>query len=209
MAYAIAAAGRGERSAFFAFDEGLPTMMSRSKSLGMPLDKAMADGLITLQQIDPAELSPGEFTAAIRRSVEERGVKLVIIDSLNGYMNSMPDERFLVLQMHELLAYLAQLGVMTILVLSQHGFVVGSMETPVDLSYLSDTVISLRYFESAGRVRRAIAVAKKRTGNHEHTIREYRLGKRGLTVGSPLTEFSGILTGTPVHTGDTLPELSE
>src|SRR6201999_2873330 len=134
------------------------------------------------QQIDPAELSPGEFAANVRRSVEVDHARVVVIDSLNGYLNAMPDGRFLILQMHELLSYLGQLGVLTILVLAQHGLV-GPMETPLDLSYLSDAVVMLRYFEVAGTVRRAMAVVKKRSGNHEHTIREFRLTADGVRLG--------------------------
>jgi circadian clock protein KaiC len=157
--------------------------------------------LIRFQQIDPAELSPGEFAANVRRSVEVDGARLVVIDSLNGYLNAMPDERFLILQMHELLSYLGQCGVLTILVLAQHGLV-GPMDTPLDISYLSDSVIMLRYFEVGGTVRRALSVVKKRSGNHEHTIREFKLGGDGIHVGPPLSNFSGIFSGTPRYSGD-------
>ena len=149
------------------------------------------------------ELSPGEF-ATIVRSVEGDGARVVVIDSLNGYLNAMPEERFLVLQMHELLSYLNQLGVVTILVLAQHG-VIGPMETPVDISYLSDAVLMLRYFEAAGHVRRALSVVKKRSGPHEDTIREFRLSAQGLQVGPPLTEFSGIFAGIPTYSGGDKP----
>lgn len=158
-------------------------------------------GLLHLQQVDPAELSPGEFTAAVRQSVETRGANLVILDSLNGYLHAMPDGRFLILQMHELLSYLGQKGVISIMVLAQHGLV-GPMDTPVDISYLSDAVIMQRYFEHAGVVRRALSVVKKRSGRHENTVREYRLSSAGLEVGPPLSHFSGILSGTPEYTGD-------
>lgn len=160
--------------------------------------------MIRFQQIDPAELSPGEFAANVRRSVEEDGARLVVIDSLNGYLNSMPDGRFLILQMHELLTYLNQQGVLTLLVLAQHGLV-GPMETPLDLSYLSDAVLMLRYFEHGGLVRRALSVVKKRSGYHEHTIREFRLSSGGIKVGPPLVNFSGIFSGTPQYTGDPSP----
>jgi circadian clock protein KaiC len=208
LLYAIAAAERGERSAFFAFDEGRGTLQARARTLGLNLDAHLDSGLIRLQQIDPAELSPGEFASIVRRTVEDEGVRVVIIDSLNGYMNSMPDERFLVLQMHELLSYLGQLGVLTILVLAQHGLV-GPMQTPIDLSYLSDAVLMLRYFESEGRVRRALSVVKKRSGDHEHTIREFQLGQNGVSLGPPLAEFRGIFTGTPEYTGARLPSAQE
>ena len=160
--------------------------------------------MIRFQQIDPAELSPGEFAANVRRSVERDKARLIVIDSLNGYLNAMPDERFLILQMHELLTYLGQQGVLTIMVLAQHGLV-GPMDTPLDISYLSDAVLMLRYFEIAGTVRRALSVVKKRSGDHEHSIREFRLTPHGIKLGPPLKEFSGILSGTPQYVGDNYP----
>jgi circadian clock protein KaiC len=204
VTYAIAATQRGEPSAYFAFDEGRGTLEARCETLGLALPEAVGSGLLHYQQIDPAELSPGEFAALVRRSVEEHGARVIVIDSLNGYLNAMPDERFLVLQMHELLSYLAQQGVLTILVLAQHGLM-GPMETPLDISYLSDAVLMLRYFEYGGTVRRALSVVKKRSGNHEHTIREYRLSGDGVKLGPPLTEFSGIFAGTPQYIGDANP----
>lgn len=200
LTYAIAAAERGEHAAFFAFDEGRGTVEARARTLGLPLEKHVESGLIRFQQIDPAELSPGEFAAILRRSVEDDNARVVVIDSLNGYLNAMPDERFLILQMHELLTYLAQQGVLTILILAQHGLV-GPMDTPLDISYLSDAVLMLRYFESGGSVRRALSVVKKRSGNHEHTIREFRLGSTGVMLGPPLTDFMGIFSGNPRYTG--------
>jgi circadian clock protein KaiC len=208
LSYVIAAAQRGEKAVFFAFDEGRGTLDARARSLGMPFQQYVDAGLIRFQQIDPAELSPGEFASIVRESVEKGGARVVVIDSLNGYLNAMPDGRFLILQMHELLSYLGQLGVFTILVLAQHGLV-GPMETPLDLSYLSDSVVMLRYFEYGGRVRRALSVVKKRSGNHEHTIREFRLTPRGLSVGPPLVEFSGIFSGSPQYTGDPSPLLAD
>lgn len=205
LTYAIAAGERGERAAFFAFDEGRGTVEARARTLGLPLEKHIESGHIRFQQIDPAELSPGEFAARVRASVEAYNARVVIIDSLNGYLNAMPDERFLILQMHELLTYLAQQGVLTILVLAQHGLV-GPMETPLDISYLSDAVLMLRYFEVGGTVRRALSVVKKRSGNHEHTIREFRLGSAGIALGPPLTQFSGIFSGNPRYTGTATPE---
>jgi circadian clock protein KaiC len=201
LTYAIAAAERGEHSVFFAFDEGRGTVEARARTLGLRLEDKLESGVIRFQQIDPAELSPGQFAANVRRSVEVDAARLVIIDSLNGYLNAMPDERFLILQMHELLSYLGQRGVLTILVLAQHGLV-GPMDTPLDISYLSDSVLMLRYFEVAGTVRRALSVVKKRSGNHEHTIREYRLAENGIHLGPPLTNFNGIFTGTPQFAGD-------
>ena len=204
LTYAIASAQRGEHAVFFAFDEGRGTLEARAKALGLPLHPALDSGLIRFQQIDPAEMSPGEFAANVRKSVEEDNARIVIIDSLNGYLQAMPDERFLILQMHELLSYLGQQGILTILILAQHGLV-GPMDTPLDMSYLSDTVVMLRYFEVAGTVRRALSVVKKRSGDHEHTIREYRIGPHGIKLGPPLTQFSGIFTGTPQYIGDTTP----
>jgi len=208
LTYAIAAAERGEHAVFFAFDEGRGTVEARARTLGLPLEKYLGAGLIRFQQIDPAELSPGEFGAIVRRSVEQDNARIMVIDSLNGYLNAMPDERFLILQMHELLTYLAQQGVLTILVLAQHGLV-GPMDTPLDISYLSDAVLMLRYFEVGGTVRRALSVVKKRTGNHEHTIREFRLSNAGITLGPPLKEFSGIFSGNPRFTGADIPDLDK
>jgi len=204
LTYAIAAAERGEHAVFFAFDEGRGTVEARARTLGLALEPYLDSRHIRFQQIDPAELSPGEFAANVRKSVEKHNARVVIIDSLNGYLNAMPDERFLLLQMHELLTYLAQQGVLTILVLAQHGLV-GPMDTPLDISYLSDAVLMLRYFEFAGTVRRALSVVKKRSGNHEHTIREFKLSHQGITVGPPLKGFSGIFGGTPVYKGEEAP----
>jgi len=201
LGYAIAAAQRGERAAFFAFDEGRGTLEARARSLGLELDSALDSGLILFQQIDPAEMSPGEFAAIVRRRVEEDDVRVVVIDSLNGYLNAMPDGRFLILQMHELLSFLGQQGVLTILVLAQHGLA-GPSETPLDISYLSDAVLALRFFEYGGVMRRALSVVKKRSGYHEQTIREFQLSRNGLTLGPPLRDFHGVLAGTPTYTGD-------
>ena len=208
LSFAMAAVQRGERAVFFGFDEGKATLEARSRTLGFRLEEGIESGLFRFQQIDPAEMSPGEFAAKVRRSVETDHARVVVIDSLNGYLNAMPDGRFLILQMHELLTYLNQQGVLTILVLAQHGLV-GPMETPLDISYLSDGVMMLRYFEYAGVVRRALSVVKKRSGNHEHTIREFQLSVEGITVGPPLTEFSGIFAGMPRYTGDSAPLMRE
>jgi circadian clock protein KaiC len=204
LTYAIAAAARQERSVIFAFDEGRGTMRARASTLGLPLQDGIDKGLIDIQQIDPAEMAPGEFASAVREAVESENAAVVIIDSLNGYLNAMPDERFLILQMHELLSYLSQRGVLTILVLAQHGLV-GPMDTPLDISYLADGVVMLRYFEFNGSVRRALSVVKKRSGHHEHTIREFKLSNRGVVVGPPLKGFSGIFSGTPVYQGEEAP----
>lgn len=200
LTYALAAAGRGERAVIFAFDEGQGTMQARARTLGLPLDGAIEANLLRIQQIDPAELSPGEFASIVRRSVEVDGARVVVIDSLNGYLSAMPDERFLVLQMHELLSYLGQMGTLTLLVLAQHGLV-GPVQGPIDLSYLSDAVLLLRYFEFEGEVRRALSVVKKRSGHHEHAIREFRLSGTGIAVGPPLKGFTGVLSGTPTYKG--------
>jgi circadian clock protein KaiC len=201
LSYAFAACQRGEQVALYIFDENIGTLLARGRALGLDLQPWLDQGLLHLQQVDPAELSPGEFTAAVRQSVETQGAQLVVLDSLNGYLHAMPDGKFLILQMHELLSYLGQKGVISIMVLAQHGLV-GPMDTPIDISYLSDAVIMLRYFEHAGIVRRALSVVKKRSGRHENTVREYRLGPSGTQVGPPLSHFSGILSGTPEYTGD-------
>ncbi|BDU16495.1 ATPase domain-containing protein [Lysobacter auxotrophicus] len=206
LTYAIAAAKRGERSAFFAFDEGRGTLEARARTLGLDLQPALDSRHIIFQQIDPAEMSPGEFAAIVRRRVEEDGVRVVVIDSLNGYLNAMPDGRFLILQMHELLSFLGQQGILTILILAQHGLV-GPADTPLDISYLSDAVMMLRFFEHAGTVRRALSVVKKRSGHHEHTIREFQLSSNGLLLGQPLRDFHGVFSGTPSYTGDSEPLL--
>jgi circadian clock protein KaiC len=200
--YAVAAASRGEYVCLFMFDEGLETLLVRCALLGLPLEPLIAAGLIKVQQIDPAELSPGEFAHCVREEVEQRKARVVIIDSLNGYLNAMPEEHFVVIQLHEVLSYLRQQGVLTLLTLAQHGLVGPTMTTTVDVSYLADTVVVLRYFEAAGRLRKAVSVLKKRSGLHEDTIREYTLGRDGLEVGPPLTTFQGILTGTPTFLGD-------
>jgi circadian clock protein KaiC len=207
LTYAIAAAERGEDVVYFAFDEGRGTLQARAKTIGLGLQRVLDSGRLRLQQIDPAELSPGEFAANVRRNVEADKARLVVIDSLNGYLNAMPDGRFLILQMHELLSYLGQQGVLTILVLAQHGLV-GPMDTPVDISYLSDAVMMLRYFEYNGTVRRALSVVKKRSGDHERTIREFQLTPHGIEVGPPLVGFSGVFSGTPRYTGESEPLLN-
>ena len=204
--YAIAAARRGENAVVFAFDEGQGTLRARARALGFDIEPLVQSGSLRIQQIDPAEMSPGEFASTVRQCVEQGGARVIVIDSLNGYLNAMPDGRFLILQMHELLSYLNQQGVLTLLVLAQHGLV-GPMDTPLDVSYLADAVIMLRYFEFAGTVRRALSVVKKRSGEHEHTIREFRLGKGGVTVGPPLADFRGVFSGTPVYVGDSAPLL--
>jgi circadian clock protein KaiC len=199
--FAVAAAMRGERTSAFIFDELRETFISRAAGVGTDINKYVKKGLIKIQQVDPAELSPGEFAAAVRDAVDVDGARLVIIDSLNGYLNAMPEERFLSVQMHELLTYLNQQGVVTILVMAQHGFLGNAMVSPVDVSYLADTVLMLRYFEAHGAIHRALSVVKKRSGRHELTIREMEIKPEGLRVGEPLSEFRGVLTGVPVYEG--------
>ena len=183
-----------------AFDETRSIMLARAKALGLDLEKHVKSGMIVAQQVDPAEISPGEFAARIREQVTG-GCKLVVIDTLNGYLNAMPGEKYLANQLHELVTYLNYQGVLTILILAQHGLV-SAAESPVDLSYLSDTVLNLRYFEAAGEVRQSIAVIKKRSGRHEKTIREFKLESgQGIRVGQPLKDFHGVLTGMPVFRG--------
>ena len=202
--YARAAGGRGERSVVFAFDERIETVMERTEGLGMDITAFVEAGLITIKPIDTAELSPGEFAHLVRRAAEGEGgtpgAKVIVIDSLNGYLNAMPEERLLTAQLHELLTYLGHKGVVTFLLVAQHGLL-GQMETPVDTTYLADTVILFRYFEAVGEVRQAISVVKKRSGKHERTIRELSLGDAGIKVGKPLREFHGVLGGTPTYRG--------
>lgn len=203
---AVAAAAQGLRTVMFVFDENLGTFRSRSRKLGIPVEQHLASGLISTQQVDPAELSPGEFAAVVRRAVDGTDeaatpAKVVVIDSLNGYLNAMPEERFLNIQLHELLAYLGQQGVVTLLSVTQAGMI-GNMKTPVDTTYLADNVILFRFFENRGRIRRAISVVKKRNSAHEFTIRELNLGSAGIEIGEPLEGFQGILTGVPVYVGE-------
>lgn len=191
------AAQNGKNAALFIFDEGTHTLMTRVKGLGIDLARYIEKGQVTIQQIDPAELSPGEFAHAIRRAVEEREASVVVIDSLNGYLNAMPEERFLIIQLHELLTYLGKAGVATVLIGAHQGLIGSAMVTQVDASYLADSVILMRYFEAEGEVRQAISVVKKRGGAHERTIREFRMRSDGFQLGEPLREFRGILTGVP------------
>lgn len=197
LQYVCAAMARGEKALFVSFDETRRNFYKRAG--GLDIDPDRWGDQFTFQQVDPAELSPGELSGMVRDHVAD-GASVVVLDSLSGYQNAMPEEQFLLLQMHEMLTYLNQQGVLTILVLAQHGLV-GAMQSPVDLTYLSDNVLLLRYFEAAGQLRRAISVLKKRTGGHEPSIREYRIDKLGVRVGEPLTQFSGILTGVPRFSG--------
>lgn len=191
---------RGEKAAIFLFDEELGLLIERSKGLNLDMEKMLETGLLTIQQIDAAELSPGEFAQCVRRSIDD-GARTVVIDSMNGYQSAMLEERALILHMHELLQFANRQGATTFLTVAQHGLV-GEMKSPIDLTYLVDTVILLRYFEAVGRVRRAISVVKKRTGKHEDTIREYTIDGRGLTLGEPLKNFHGVLLGVPTLMSD-------
>ena len=200
VSFVYHAAARGENVCLYAFDESPNSIQERASGLGMNIGPLIASGAIDLQEINPAEMSPGEFSALVCRGVVERNAKIVIIDSLNGYLQAMPQERFLPLEIHQLLSYLNQHGVLTILVMAQHGLV-GAVESPVDLSYLSDAVLLLRFFEAQGKIRKAISVVKKRVGAHEDSIRELRLSSQGMQVGAPLTDFQGIMSGIPTYLG--------
>jgi len=196
--FVSAAAKRDQKSAMFIFDESNETLCTRAAGMQIELREHVDAGLISIQSIDPAELSPGEFAHSLRLAVEQHNVSMIVIDSLNGYLNAMPEERFLTIQLHEILSYLGQRGVATLLVGAHHGLVGGAMETPVDASYLADAVILLRYYEAGGEVRQAISIVKKRGGRHERTIREFQLTEQGIQIGEPLTKFRGVLTGVPI-----------
>ena len=197
--FATAAAARDQRVAMFVFDESPASLLSRCGGLGIELSGSVDGGRITIQQIDPAEVTAGEFAHAIRRAVEERQAKMIVIDSLNGYLLAMPQERHLTIQLHELLTYLGQKSVATVMIGRHQGLIGSQMQTPVDASYLADTIILLRYFEDQGRVRQAISVVKKRGGQHERTLREFTLDGQGITVGDTLSTLRGVLTGVPVY----------
>lgn len=201
LRYAVSAVERGGHAALFTFDETLGTLVIRGKGLGMDIKKHVESGDLVLHQVDAAEMSPGQFAHEIRALVEHHEIKLLVIDSLNGFMNAMPGEHFLALQLHELLAYLSQKGVATLMTIAQMGFVGTNINTPIDVSYLADTVLLFRYFEAAGEVRQALSVIKKRSGEHERTIRELVMKGGKITVGSVLTEFDGVLTGAPTWRG--------
>lgn len=205
--FCVAAAGRGQKSIIFMFDESPNTLFTRCQNLNVPIQKCVDAGMVRIVQIDPAELSPGEFSFQIRQAIERDGVKIVSIDSLNGYLNAMPEERFLTIQLHELLMYLSQHGVASLLIGAHHGIISSQMQAPVDASYLADAVILLRYFESKGEVRQAISIVKKRGGVHERTIREFGMNDGAISVGEPLRQFRGVLTGVPVYEGSPEPLL--
>jgi circadian clock protein KaiC len=198
----IAALERGERCVYYVFDETLVTLIARCTTVGLNLQPYVESGLLTLRQIDPAEISPGEFASDVRMSVEKKGVKYVAIDSLNAYLQAMPGERYLLLQMHELLGYLNQQGVITMLVLGQHG-IIGEIQTDIDISYLSDVVVLFRYFEHHGEVLTAVTAVKSRANAHERSIRQFRLSNNGVEVGEALRDFEGVLSGLPSYSGST------
>lgn len=204
--YAVAAMERGEKVAVFLFDEEIGLLLNRAVGLGLDLNRYLESGILQLQSVNPAELSPGELVHRIRDEVERRDAGMVVIDSLNGYQLAMPEEQYLLLHMHEILTYLNRRGIATLLTIAQHGLV-GDMKSPIDVTYLSDAIILLRYFEAHGRVRRAISAIKKRVGSHEHTIREFQITSKGLDVGEPLSEFQGVLRGVPIYAGRTEPLL--
>jgi circadian clock protein KaiC len=206
--FADSAIKRGDKAALFAFDEELGLLFRRTKGMGLDLEAFYKEGNLIVEQVDAAELSPGEFSHRVRHHVNDQAVRTVIIDSLNGYQQAMPEEQSLILHMHELLQFLNRLGRATFLTVAQHGLV-GDMKTPVDVTYLADSVILLRFFEASGSVRRAISVIKKRTGAHENTIREFKISSGGLSLGEPLHHFHGVLRGIPTFIGKTMPPLEE
>ena len=199
--YALAAVGRGERAALFVFDERPNTILERTRALGTDISPHVASGALLVREVDPAELSAGEFAHRVKEVIVETGCRLVVIDSLNGYLHALSDESQLSVQLHEMLAYLGNSGVATLMVMAQHGLT-GTMHAPVDVSYLADTVVLLRHFEADGRIRKAISVLKKRSGPHEDTIRELTISSRGIHVGAALRQFTGVLTGVPKYIGD-------
>jgi circadian clock protein KaiC len=201
ITFAISAIARGEKAALFVFDEELGLLFDRMKGLGIDLEAMRATGQLLIVQTDAAELSPGEFAHRVCRTVDREGIKTVVIDSLNGYQAAMPEEKSLILHIHELLQFLNRHGATTFMTVAQHGLV-GDMQAPVDVTYLADTVILLRYFEAIGKVRRAVSVIKKRSGAHESTIREYRISSEGLALGAPLENFQGVLRGVPTYSGE-------
>ena len=206
LRYAMAAIDRGEHAAYFSFDETFQTLSSRGQALGLGVEQAVESKQLWWKRANPSRLTPGEFVWNVRRQVEDAKARVVVIDSLNSYLGTMPEEKALVLQMHELLTYLNNKGVVTILILAQQG-VIGDVSNPIDLSFLSDTVVLLRFFEAEGQVRKAISVVKKRSSVHELTIREYQLFPHGMRVGPALSDFRGVLTGVPTYAGRTEPLL--
>jgi circadian clock protein KaiC len=208
LQFVSAAVKRGEKAAFFAFDEELGLLFSRTKAIGIDLEAMRDSGNLHIVQVDAAEISPGEFAHNVRKVIEKEKIRTVVIDSLNGYQNAMPQEQYLILHMHELLQYLNRVGAATFLTVAQHGMI-GDMRSPVDVTYLADTVVLLRYFEAFGKVHRAISMLKKRTGSHENTIREFTIGRNGISVGPVLEKFQGVLRGVPQYDGESAPKVAE
>jgi len=207
--YMASAAARGERSVMFTFDEVLQSILARSRGLAIPLEEHIKKGLICVQAMDPAAISPGEFVAQIRREVEENNCRIIAIDSLNGLFHAMREEHAMAVQLHDLITYLNQSGVASFMILAQYGVIGSHMTVPVDISYLADNVLLFRYFEALGAVKQAISVVKRRSGPHERTIRELVMAESRIEIGMPLHEFEGVLTGTPRFVGDSKPLLEK
>lgn len=208
MQFVVATCERGEPATMYQFDERVSTLLARTGVLETKLQKFIDCGLLVIKQVNPAQLSPGQFASMVRAEVEQRGVRMIVIDSLNGYLAAMPQEQQLILQMHELLSYLNHHGVVTFLINPQHGLV-GTMATSLNISYVADAVVLIRFFEAEGRIRKAISVLKNRGGQHEDSIRELRIDTQGVRIGEPLTNFRGVLTGTPEYTGATRPLMED
>ena len=208
MQFVVAACARGEPATMYQFDERVSTLLARTGMLETQLQHYIDSGCLVIQQVNPAELSPGQFAAMVRDEVEQRGAKTIVIDSLNGYLAAMPQEQQLILQMHELLSYLNHHGVVTFLINPQHGLV-GSMSTSLNISYVADAVVLIRFFEAEGRIRKAISILKNRGGQHEDAIRELRIDSHGIRIGDPLTNFRGVLTGTPEYLGEADPLMED
>jgi circadian clock protein KaiC len=199
--FAVAAAERGEKTLVLLFEETKKISLARSKALGLPVKKYIDEGLIDMRQLDPGELAPGQFVNMVISAVERHDIKAVQIDSLNGYLQAMPDVKFLNIQFHELLTYLSHRGIITLMTVAQQGIMGSQMSAPVEITYLADTVVLMRYFEQAGEIKKAVSILKKRVGRHESTIREFQASNKGLQVGETLRDFHGVLTGTPVYKG--------
>ncbi|MBV9812026.1 MAG: AAA family ATPase, partial [Acetobacteraceae bacterium] len=208
LQYIYAACERGERATLYEFDERVSTLRKRADAFHLDIQRHLDSGSLRIEQVDPAELSPGEFTSRVRDQVERRGIKVLIIDSLSGYMAAMPQEKQLILQLHELLSYLSQKSVATFLVDAQPGLL-GTTNTNVFISYIADVVLMLRFFEAGGRMRKAISVLKNRAGRHEDTIREVRIDSSGIRIGAPLIGFRGVMTGSPEYVGGSEPLMED
>lgn len=208
LQYLYAACERGEAATLYEFDERIGTLLVRAEAMGMDLKKHIDGGCLKIQQVDPAEMSPGEFAANLREQVEVRKARLIVVDSLNGYLSAMPQEKQMLLQLHEMLSYLNQQGVVTLLINPQQGLV-GPMGANLDVSYIADTVVLIRFFEAGGRIRKAISIIKNRGGPHEDTIRELRIDGHGVRIGEPLVDFRGVMTGTPEYIGVSAPLMED